>query len=109
MGATRDIAASDDAWLEGYRRGYHDRDEELREQLLGGHTSILRHSRDLMKDREHNMVVRLDGEELAMVHALASDGDEPIARVVRRWIRHEYVERFGAKKPPAPKLKHGAR
>lgn len=56
--------------------------------------------------REKNLVLRVADEELAMVHALADDRDESIARIVRRFIRDAYVERFGLKKPPAPKLKH---
>lgn len=60
----------------------------------------------VMHERERNLVVRVDDEELAMAHALADAGDEPIARVVRRMIRHEYADKFGTAKPPKPKLKH---
>lgn len=48
----------------------------------------------------------MSDEELAMAHALADAGDETIARIVRRFIRDAYVERFGVQKPPKPKLKH---
>ena len=44
-----------------------------------------------------------------MAHALADAGDEPIARVVRRMIRHGYADKFGTAKPPKPKLKHAAK
>lgn len=43
----------------------------------------------------HNMVVQLTATELAQVHALASEHREPIAVVVRRWIRESYRNRFG--------------
>lgn len=59
-----------------------------------------------MTKRERNMVLRVDDEELAMAHAIAEAQDETIARVIRRFIRHAYVERFGTKQPPTPKLKH---
>ncbi len=60
-----------------------------------------------MADRDRNLVLRVSDEELAMAHALSDAQDEPIARVVRRFIRDAYVERFGVTKPPTPKLKHG--
>lgn len=59
-----------------------------------------------MTEREKNLVLRVSDDELAMAHALADVQDEPIARVVRRLLQHAYVERFGTKKPPTPKLKH---
>jgi hypothetical protein len=55
-----------------------------------------------MHKRDRNMVLRVDDEELAMAHALAEAQDEPIARIVRRFIREQYVARFGVKPP----LKH---
>jgi hypothetical protein len=58
-----------------------------------------------MKDREHNLVIRVDRDELAMAHALADDRDEPIARMLRRFIRDSYQARFGSGKPPEPRLK----
>jgi hypothetical protein len=58
-----------------------------------------------MTAREKNLVLRVSDDELAMAHALAEAQDEPIARVVRRFIRDAYVERFGVTKPPKPKLK----
>jgi len=54
------------------------------------------------------MVLRVDDEELAMAHALAEAEDEPVARLVRRFLRDAYRARFGNAKPPTPKLKHGA-
>lgn len=59
-----------------------------------------------MREREHSLVVRVDGGELARVHALAEAGDEPISMMLRRWIDERYAARFGEKVPPAPKLKH---
>ncbi len=55
------------------------------------------------------MVLRVSDDELAMAHALAEAQDEPIARIVRRIIRDQYVARFGVTPPPAPKLKHAPR
>jgi len=60
-------------------------------------------------EEQHNMVIRVTATELAQVHALAGDVREPIAVVVRRWIRDGYRTRFGDAKPPAPTLKHGGR
>jgi hypothetical protein len=62
-----------------------------------------------MRKRERNMVLRVDDEELAMAHALADAQDEPIARIVRRFLRDAYVARFGQEKPPAALLKHAAK
>lgn len=61
-----------------------------------------------MASRKRNMVLRVDDEELAMAHALAAAEDEPVARLVRRFIREAYGARFGTAKPPTPTLKHGA-
>ncbi len=52
-----------------------------------------------MKTREHNINVRVDEEELAMIHALAERTDEPVTRLVRRWIQQRYVEAFGVVAP----------
>jgi hypothetical protein len=52
-----------------------------------------------MKTREHNLNVRVDESELAMVHALAERADEPVTRLVRRWIQQRYVEQFGVTPP----------
>jgi len=52
-------------------------------------------------------VVKVTDEQLNMLHRLASDGDEPIARIVRRLVQREYVERYGLNPPPKAKLKHG--
>lgn len=59
-----------------------------------------------MTERVRNLVLRVSDDELAMAHAVAADRDETIARVVRRFIRDAYVERFGVTVPPKPKLKH---
>jgi hypothetical protein len=62
-----------------------------------------------MSDQEttHNMVIQLTAIELAKVHQLAGDHREPIAVLVRRWIRDSYQNRFGDTKPEAPRLKGG--
>ncbi len=52
-----------------------------------------------MKNREHNLNVRVDENELAMIHALAEVSDEPATRLVRRWIQEHYVARFGVTPP----------
>jgi hypothetical protein len=59
-----------------------------------------------MRERKHNLVVRIDGDELAKLHRLADDRDEMISQMVRRWANDAYRARFGAESPPAPKLKH---
>jgi hypothetical protein len=59
--------------------------------------------------KTHNMVIQLTPIELAQVHALADELREPIAVVVRRWIREGYRNRFGETPPKAPILKHGGR
>ena len=61
-----------------------------------------------MTKRERNLVVRCSDEELNMVHRLAEDGDDTIARIVRRLITASYVEKYGIEKPPRAKLKHDA-
>ena len=63
---------------------------------------------DEMTKRDRNMVLRISDEELAMAHALAEAQDEPISRIVRRFIGDAYRAKFGTKTPPTPKLKHGA-
>lgn len=57
-----------------------------------------------MRQRGRNLVVRLAEDELAMARALAEDRDEPFARVVRKWIRDAYVERFGVNAPQTGKV-----
>jgi hypothetical protein len=59
-----------------------------------------------MRERKHNLVVRIDGDELAKLHRLADDRDEMISQMVRRWANDAYAARFGAEAPPTPKLKH---
>jgi hypothetical protein len=60
-------------------------------------------------EKTHNMVIQLTPIELAKVHQLAGDLREPIAVLVRRWIRDAYQNRFGEAKPVSPNLKHGGR
>lgn len=52
-----------------------------------------------MKTREHNLNVRVDESELAMMHALAEASDLPATQLVRRWIQTHYVEKFGVTPP----------
>lgn len=59
-----------------------------------------------MKQRLRNLVVRLDDAELAMAHRLSEAQDEPIARLVRNWIRRHYEASFGVA-AVAPKLARG--
>jgi hypothetical protein len=60
-------------------------------------------------EKTHNMVIQPTPIELAQVHQIANEFREPIAVVVRRWIRETYRNRFGDAKPEAPTLKHGGR
>jgi hypothetical protein len=53
-----------------------------------------------MHERNRNLVVRLDEQELAMARALAADRDEPMTMVVRRLLKSAYVDRFGVTPPP---------
>ena len=53
-----------------------------------------------MKDRDHNLVVRVDRTELAKLLALAEDADEHASQLVRRWLGQHYVARFGDAEPP---------
>lgn len=57
--------------------------------------------------KDRTLVVKVTDEQLNMLHRLASDGDEPIARIVRRLVQREYIERYGLNPPPKAKLKHG--
>ena len=49
----------------------------------------------MTKERIRNLVVRLDDAELAMAHRLSEAHDEPVARLVRKWIRQHYEASFG--------------
>jgi hypothetical protein len=62
-----------------------------------------------MTSREHTLSIKLSAAEIAKAHALASAGDEPIARFLRRVINREYEARFGDAPPPKPILKRGPR
>lgn len=57
----------------------------------------------------HNVVVRVGATDLARLHQLADDVNEPIAVVVRRWLREAYRGRFSDTAPRTPELKHGGR
>ena len=59
-----------------------------------------------MRERERSLMVKVDDDELAQLHALANAGDEPISVMLRRWLAERYVARFGEAAPPPPKLKH---
>ncbi len=60
----------------------------------------------MTKERIRNLVVRLDDAELAMAHRLSKAQDEPVARLVRKWIRQHYEASFGVA-AAAPKLARG--
>ncbi len=60
-----------------------------------------------MTKRERNLVVKCTDEELNMLHRIADDTDDTIARIVRRLVTNLYVEKYGIEKPPRAKLKHG--
>lgn len=60
-----------------------------------------------MKDRVRNLVVRLDDAELAMAHRLSEAQDEPVARLVRKWIRQHYEASFGSTEATATKAARG--
>ena len=60
-----------------------------------------------MTKRERNLVVKCTDEELNMLHRMADDQDEAIARIVRRLVTTAYVDRYGIEQPKAAKLKHG--
>jgi hypothetical protein len=53
-------------------------------------------------ERNRNLVVRLDEQELRMVQALSEARDEPMTMVVRRLLKQAYVDRFGITPPPPP-------
>jgi hypothetical protein len=52
-----------------------------------------------MRDRDLNLNVRVDAEELAKLHALADDRDVSVSTLVRHWLREAYAIRFGAVQP----------
>lgn len=58
-----------------------------------------------MKDRTHNLVVRVDRTELLRLHALAEDADMPMATFLRRLVRQTYETRFGTQAPPERELR----
>jgi len=60
-----------------------------------------------MTPKERTLVAKITDEQMNMLHRIADDGDEPLARVVRRLIQTAYVERYGLEKPPKATLKHG--
>jgi hypothetical protein len=48
-----------------------------------------------MKERDRNLVIRIDGGERAKLKALEDAQDENASRLVRRWIREHYSAAFG--------------
>lgn len=48
-------------------------------------------------------MVKLTSDELARIHALADEADEPVSRLVRRWIVQHYAATFGDTTPKAKK------
>jgi hypothetical protein len=61
-----------------------------------------------MRERERNLTIRLDDEELAKIHALADRGDEPISFMLRRWVNDHWRATFGDAAPPPTRTKFGA-
>ena len=59
------------------------------------------------RTRNRNLNVRFDDHEMAQLHALARAEDEPIGRMIRRWLCERYTARFGAATPPATRTKFG--
>ena len=49
----------------------------------------------MASERTHNIVVRVSAEEQEMARRLAEAEDDPISRILRRYLRQRYVERFG--------------
>lgn len=60
-----------------------------------------------MRERNRNLSVRFDDNEMAQLHALARAEDEPVGRMLRRWLRERYTARFGSAPPPAARTKFG--
>jgi hypothetical protein len=58
-----------------------------------------------MIERPHQLVIPVSPDELAQIHALAEDGDEPATHLVRRMLKAEYRRRFGDAAPPPLTLK----
>ena len=71
-----------------------------------GQTDVIVH---VMQSRAHTLSIKLSAAEIAKAHALASAGDESIARLFRRVINRDYEARFGDAPPPAVKLRPGPR
>ncbi len=63
----------------------------------------------MSEEKTLGLVVRLTAIEMAQIHALADEVREPIAVVIRRFIRETYRNRFGDAVPKAPTLKHGGK
>lgn len=61
----------------------------------------------MTRQRDRTLSIRLDDGELASLHALARAEDEPIGRMLRRWVKERYTARFGATTPPATVTKFG--
>ena len=59
-----------------------------------------------MVAKDRTLVVKVPDEMLNMLHKMADDCDDSIARIVRRLITTAYTERYGLAKPPKAKLKH---
>lgn len=55
-------------------------------------------------ERTRNLVVRVADDELEMMHAIADIEREPVATIVRRWIRQQ-AEVRGIRPNPATKAR----
>lgn len=49
-----------------------------------------------MRERNKNLVIKIDEEERAQLTALENAEDENASRLVRKWIGQHYAARFGA-------------
>jgi hypothetical protein len=56
-----------------------------------------------MRDRNRNLVVRIDDKEHDRLRALADAADMPAAFLVRKWIAQHYEAAFGAVEPKRAK------
>ncbi len=62
-----------------------------------------------MTERDRSFRAPLTDDELRMLRALAEHAGVPQSVYVRQFIRAQYVETFGRKKPAPLKKKRGAK
>lgn len=59
------------------------------------------------RERKRSLVIKVDDNELAALHAMAGAEDVPISAMVRKWLSERYTARFGDATPPATVTKFG--